>query len=132
MNVIEGIVQRLNSANGMCEVEIETDFGVFYSIVLEHPGEADFVKEGKPVRCTFKETDGEISKEKAYSINTLEGTVKAIEGGPLISLIRLDCKGKIFNFTTTNVQINALGIMEGDKLYVFLSPMRLALESDDG
>ena len=132
MNVIEGTVQRISSADGMCEVEINTELGVFYSVVLKSPGEAEFIKEGRRVRCIFKETDAEILRERVHTINVFEGKVKDLLKGPVISMLSLDCGGKVLRFMLTNKQLSILSLSEGDRVYVVISPMRVVLEVSNG
>ena len=132
MNVIEGTVQRISSADGMCEVEINTELGVFYSVVLESPGEAEFIKEGRRVRCIFKGTDAEILRERVHTINVFEGKVKDLLKGPVISMLSLDCGGKVLRFMLTNKQLSILSLSEGDRVYVVISPMRVVLEVSNG
>ena len=45
MNTIKGTVISVNSANGLCEVEVKTPLGSVYAVVLESPEEAEFVKQ---------------------------------------------------------------------------------------
>jgi len=53
-------------------VKISTELGVLHSVVLENPGEAEFIKEGRRVRCIFKGTDAEILRERVHTINVLK------------------------------------------------------------
>jgi len=132
MNIIEGTVQRVSSSDGVCEVEINTELGVLYSVVLESPGEAEFIKEGRRVRCIFKETDAEILRERVHTINVFEGKVKDLQRGPVISILSVDFEGKVLKFMLTNKQLSMLSPMEGNRVYVVLSPMRVVLEVSDG
>ncbi|NAZ06724.1 MAG: hypothetical protein GU344_02010 [Thermocrinis sp.] len=50
MNAIEGTVVSVNPADGLCEVEVKTPLGSVYTVVLESPGEAEFVRQNKRFR----------------------------------------------------------------------------------
>jgi molybdopterin-binding protein len=131
MNTIKGIVVAVNSTNGLCEVEVKTPLGNIYAVVLESPGEAEFVKENKQVKCVFKETEVLLLREKVSQINLFEGTIKSLEKGRVLSMLVVDCKGEEIRVMLTSRQVTTLGLSQGTKVYMLLLPMHVVLEAQD-
>jgi molybdopterin-binding protein len=131
MNTIKGTVISVNSANGLCEVEVTTPLGNIYAVVLESPGEAEFVKENKRVKCIFKETEVLLLREKVSQINLFEGTIRSLEKGRVLSMLVVDCKGEEIRVMLTSRQVDTLGLSQGTKVYMLLSPMHVVLEAQD-
>ena len=131
MNTIKGTVVSVNSANGVSEVEVKTPLGSVYALVLESPGEAEFVKENKQVKCIFKETEVLLLREKVSQINLFEGTIKSLEKGRVLSMLVVDCKGEEIRVMLTSRQVDNLGLSKGTEVYMLLSPMHVVLEAQD-
>jgi len=131
MNTIKGTVVAVNSANGLCEVEVKTPLGNIYAVVLESPGEAEFVKQNKQVKCIFKETEVLLLKENVSQINLFEGTIKSLEKGRVLSMLVVDCKGEEIRVMLTSRQVDTLGLSQGTEVYMLLSPMHVILEAED-
>lgn len=131
MNTIKGTVISVNSANGVSEVEVKTPLGNIYAVVLERPGEAEFVKENKQVKCIFKETEILLLREKVSQINLFEGTIRSLEKGRVLSMLVVDCKGQEIRVMLTSRQVDTLGLSQGTKVYMLLSPMHVILEAED-
>lgn len=131
MNTIKGTVVSVNSANGLCEVEIKTPLGNVYAVVLKSPEEAEFVKENKRVKCVFKETEVLLLREKVSQINLFEGTIRSLEKGLVLSMLVVDCKGEEIRVMLTSRQVDNLGLSQGTEVYMLLSPMHVILEAQD-
>jgi molybdopterin-binding protein len=131
MNTVKGTVISVNSANSVSEVEVKTPLGSIYAVVLESPGEAEFVKENKRVKCIFKETEVLLLREKVSQINLFEGMIKSLEKGRVLSMLVVDCKGQEIRAMLTNRQVDTLGLPQGTKVYILLSPMHVILEAED-
>jgi molybdopterin-binding protein len=131
MNTIKGTVISVNSTNGVSEVEVKTPLGSVYAVVLESPGEAEFVKENKRVKCIFKETEVLLLREKVSQINLFEGTIKSLEKGRVLSMLVVDCKGQEIRVMLTSRQVDTLGLSKGTEVYMLLSPMHVVLEAQD-
>jgi molybdate transport system regulatory protein len=131
MNTIKGTVVSVNSANGLCEVEVTTPLGSVYAVVLESPEEAEFVKQNKRVKCIFKEMEVLLLREKVSQINLFEGTIKSLEKGCVLSMLVVDCKGQEIRVMLTSRQVDTLGLSQGTKVYMLLSPMHVILEAED-
>jgi molybdopterin-binding protein len=131
MNTIKGTVISVNSANGVSEVEVKTPLGSIYAVVLESPEEAEFVKQNKQVKCIFKETEVLLLREKVSQINLFEGTIKSLEKGSLLSMLVVDCRGQEIRVMLTSRQVDTLGLSQGTKVYMLLSPMHVVLEAQN-
>lgn len=131
MNTIKGTVVSVNSANGLCEVEVKTPLGNVYAVVLKSPEEAEFVKENKRVKCVFKETEVLLLREKVSQINLFEGTIRSLEKGLVLSMLVVDCKGEEIRVMLTSRQVDNLGLSQGTEVYMLLSPMHVILEAQD-
>jgi len=131
MNTIKGIVVAVNSTNGLCEVEVKTPLGNIYAVVLGSPGEAEFVKQNRKVKCIFKETEVLLLKENVSQINLFEGTIRSLEKGRVLSTLVVDCKGEEIRVMLTSRQVDTLGLSQGTKVYMLLSPMHVVLEAQD-
>jgi molybdopterin-binding protein len=112
-------------------VEVKTPLGNIYAVVLESPEEAEFVKENKQVKCIFKETEVLLLREKVSQINLFEGTIKSLEKGRVLSMLVVDCKGEEIRVMLTSRQVDNLGLSQGTKVYMLLSPMHVILEAQD-
>lgn len=131
MNTIKGTVVSVNSANGLCEVEVKTPLGSVYAVVLKSPEEAEFVKQNKRVKCVFKETEVLLLREKVSQINLFEGTIRSLEKGLVLSMLVVDCKGEEIRVMLTSRQVDNLGLSQGTEVYMLLSPMHVILEAQD-
>jgi len=129
MNAINGRVKTVYPADGISEVEVETPILNLYSVILEEKG---FLEEGKEVRCVFKESDLVLLKEKVSLINLFEGVVKKIEEGECLSLVYVDCEGFEIKALLSKRELKALSLKEGDFVFLFVSPIHIALEVLDG
>ncbi|RMH81443.1 MAG: molybdenum-pterin-binding protein [Acidobacteria bacterium] len=128
MNVIHGRVKRINSSNGLSEVEVQTNIGNIYSVVLEAPQEAEFMQEGRAVECIIKETSVVLLKEETPCINTFKGVVRSVERGSVLSFIRVECENLELKAVLLTRQVDTLDLSESHLIYVFLPPMQVALE----
>ncbi|WP_340695354.1 molybdenum-pterin-binding protein [Hydrogenobacter thermophilus] len=128
MNLIRGKIKSIRSTNGVSEVEVQTSIGILYSVVLESPGDAEFVRENSEVECIFKEASVVVLREATPCINTFKGLVKSIDKGFLLSLLTVDCEGVFVKAMLLRRQLDLLKISEGDTVHVFLPPMQIALE----
>lgn len=131
MNTIKGTVVSVNSANGLCEVEVKTPLANVYAVVLKSPEEAEFLKQNKQVKCIFKETEVLLLREKVSQINLFEGTIKSLEKGLVLSMLVVDCKGEEIRVMLTSRQVDNLGLSQGTEVYMLLSPMHVILEAQD-
>lgn len=129
MNAIHGTVKRISSLNGVSQVEVKTDLGDLYTVVLSAPHQAAFVEEGRRVECIVKESSIILMKEKTPCINTFVGVVKSVERGSVLSLVKLTCAGLELKVMLLTKQLDALGISEGEEVYVFVPPLQVALEA---
>jgi len=129
MNAVEGRVRAVYPADGISEVEVETPILNLYSVILEGSG---FLEEGKEVRCIFKESDLVLLRERASLINLFEGVIKKIEEGEVLSLVYLDCKGLEIRALLSKRELKALSLKERDLVFLFVSPIHIALEVLDG
>lgn len=129
MNAIRGRVKRISSLNGVSQVEVKTDFGDLYTVVLSAPHQAAFVEEGRRVECIVKESSIILMKEKTPCVNTFVGVVKNVERGSVLSLVKLTCADLELKVMLLTKQLDALGISEGEQVYAFIPPLQVALEA---
>ncbi len=119
MNKLDGKITSIKSDDHMSIVEMDVSGNHFKTIIIETPGTAGFLYEGSPVKIMFKETEVSIAKNFSGLIslqNKLNGNIKEIETGKLLSKITLDCKGDQIISVITAAAAGQMELRKGDSV----------------
>ncbi len=130
MNKLKGVIKDINSSQNFSIVEIDINGMSIYSIILETPETANYLKNGKQVLVLFKETEVSIGKNVQGLIslrNQIPCKVKKIEKGDILSKIDLECKKhKIVSIITTG-SVNRIKLDVGDEVIAFIKSNEVSL-----
>jgi len=131
MNKIYGKISNIESEDYISIVEINTEIGNFFSLIVETPETADYLKKGKEINILFKETEVEILKNcfLEKNLNTFEGKILNIKKGKVLSKLVIEKKDlKIVSILTTKA-VEILGIKENEKIYFYVKPNEIVIEA---
>lgn len=121
VNELEGVVQNIESANGVYFFEIDIAGETFFALQL-HNG---FNKKTH-VRVRFREGDISIAKqiEPKISISNIhKAVVKGIENGNLLARIELNYKERSLYSLITGKSLKKLNIKIGDEVYFLVKAL---------
>ncbi len=131
MNKIYGKISNIESEDYISIVEINTEIGNFFSLIVETPETADYLKKGKEINILFKETEVEILKNcfLEKNLNTFEGKILNMKKGKVLSKLVIEKKDlKIVSILTTKA-VEILGIKENEKIYFYVKPNEIVIEA---
>lgn len=128
MNIIEGYIKEIKSSDTFSDVKIQTDIGIFHCVLLESPSTADYLKLNNNVKLIFKETDFILCKDVLHSFNTIEGVIKSILKGKILTKVIVENKNYEFSALITNPEFESLNIQLSQKIYLFVKPTNIILE----
>ncbi len=131
MNKIYGKISNIESEDYISIVEINTEIGNFFSLIVETPKTADYLKKGKEINILFKETEVEILKNcfLEKNLNTFEGKILNMKKGKVLSKLVIEKKDlKIVSILTTKA-VEILGIKENEKIYFYVKPNEIVIEA---
>ena len=69
MNIIKGIITKIDSHEGISIVQIQSNNILFKSVVLEDVDSADYLRIGNVIKVMFKETEVIIVNKNDESIS---------------------------------------------------------------
>jgi len=86
---IKGSIANVTSQDIISLVEIDTQCGVFTSLIFETPETASYLKKGKEVMLLFKEAEVGLAKgttgECISYLNSIRGVVRNITKGSILA-----------------------------------------------
>jgi molybdopterin-binding protein len=126
MNTVDGIISEIESADTISNVKIDTDIGNFHCLILENPDTANYLKTGNKVKLIFKDADFIICKEKIYSFNTFEATIKSLSSGKIVSTLTVESKNYKFSILLSNQE--AKGLKTNEKVFLYIKPTNIIIE----
>ncbi|MBJ2125927.1 TOBE domain-containing protein [Flavobacterium sp. IB48] len=131
MNVLKGIITKIQSHEGISLVKLKSNENIFTSIILDVP---DYLKENNTVKIIFKETEVIISKDLNPSIsvqNQLYGRIESIKKGVILSQITLSIgEDKIQSIITTNA-CEQLDLKENQNILALIKTNEVSLSAYD-
>ena len=131
MNKISGKISQIESDKYISLVGVDTKIGRFYSLIVETPETADYLKIGNKVNLLFKETEVEILKN-CYSeknLNTFEGNIFKIQKGKVLSKIFIKNENLEIVSVSTTKGIELLEITESQKIFFYIKPNEIVIEA---
>ena len=119
MNIIKGIINQIDSHEGISIVQIQSNNITFKSVILEDESSSSYLIVGNEVHVLFKETEVIIVNKNDESIslrNRINCQIKAIDKGVLLSKLDLEYeKGEISSIITSEA-VEKLGLEIGNKV----------------
>lgn len=128
MNIVKGRIVGIEFTDTISQVKLNTEIGSFYCVILENPETAKYLKLDNMVNLIFKEVDIVVCRDKIYSFNTFQGTVKSFFRGKIITRIIIDNNNCQFIALITNLEFDNLFIDVGSQLYFYIKPTNIILE----
>lgn len=130
MNILKGNISFIQTQGNISLVKVDAQGVIFSSIVIETPETASYLKIGEPINVVFKETEVVIAKALESDIsllNRIDGTIKEIGDGTLLSKIVLDTNnGDIMAFITTEA-VEKLQLTVGEKVSAMIQTTEIML-----
>lgn len=117
MNKLQGRIIHIESSPHMSLVDVDVDGDIFYSIVLETPETADYLRKGERITLLFKETEVSIARNLAGEIslrNRFKAVIARIERSQILTKVILNYKKtEIISIISTRSS-DRLGLRPGD------------------
>jgi len=130
MNILKGKIAHIRTQGNISLVKVDSEGVLFSSIVIETPETASYLKLGTPIHVVFKETEVVLAKKLEQEIsmlNRVQGVVKAIDDGKLLSKIQVETKvGKITAFITSEA-VEALQLKLGEEICAMVQTTEIML-----
>ncbi|WP_026464567.1 TOBE domain-containing protein [Adhaeribacter aquaticus] len=117
MNQVLGIISQIESGEDISLITIAAWEEQFYSLVIDTPDTAPYLKIGQEVIMVFKETEMAIGKNLSGGLssrNCFPGSITKIISGKILSSVYLDYKGQILCAIITTQSVKALNLLIGD------------------
>ncbi len=131
MNKIPGEISQIESDEYISLIEIITKIGMFYSLIVETPKTADYLKIGNKVNLLFKETEVEILKhcypEKVLNIS--KGKVSKVQNGKILSKVFIKNSDLEVVSVTTTKGLKMLNIKENEEIFFYIKPNEIVIEA---
>ncbi len=131
MNKISGEISQIESDKYISLVGVDTKIGRFYSLIVETPETADYLKIKRKVNLLFKETEVEILKNcyLEKNLNTFEGTISNIQKGKILSRISIKNGDLEIISVLTTKGIEILELKENEKIFFYIKPNEIVIEA---
>lgn len=130
MNQLRGRIVGIESNDHVSLVDVEISGDTFSAMLLETPESAPYLAIGNEVQLMFKETEVSLAKNLSGLIslrNRVQGTVRAVRSGAILSEVELDYRGhKLVSIITTR-SIRRLSIREGDEVEALIKANEVSL-----
>ena len=130
MNILPGVIYKVESAKGISLVDICIDKDQFSSLIINSESTDEYIQTGNQVNMLFKETEISLKNYRDKLVkrqNKVIAKVIAISNGKILSEVKLDYKG----FTVTAIiltrLLNELGLEAGKKAVMILRTQEILL-----
>lgn len=131
MNEINAVIKAIHT-EGTVSVVVAQGAGIaFHSMVLDTPETAEYLQEGKPVVIAFKESAVSIAKNVSGLLsirNRIPCTVSGVEKGDVLAMVKLDCKGHVFESLITTSAAEELDLKGGDSVEALIKTTDISLQ----
>lgn len=134
MNILNGILSKIQSREGISLVKIQSNNAIFSSIVLDTPETASYLKINNSVKIIFKETEVIISKDINPNIsiqNQLLCQIQTIKKGILLAEISLIFDESIIKSIITTNACEKLDLKENDSVLALIKTNEISLSPND-
>ena len=132
MNVLTGEIETVTVQGSLSLVRVSVGSTRLSAIVIDTPDTAPYLTPGNTIRVIFKETEVIIGKGTEHAIslqNKLEGHVRSIESGKLLSKLTLDTTvGQVVSIITTNA-VEQLRLQEGSEVTAMIKTNEMMLSA---
>ena len=123
MNQLKGTIKSIQVSGNLSLIDINISGEVFKAIVIDTPEEAVYMKVGREVTVTFKETEVIIGKKVEHQIslrNRLLCTITDIDKGELLSKLTLSHpSGQIKSIITSNA-VDSLNLNRNEEVWAMI------------
>lgn len=134
MNILNGILSKIQSHEGISLVKIQSNNAIFSSIVLDTPETASYLKINNSVKIIFKETEVIISKDINPNIsiqNQLLCQIQTIKKGVLLAEISLLFNDSIIKSIITTNACETLALKQNDSVLALIKTNEISLSPND-
>jgi molybdopterin-binding protein len=120
MNEFRGEIIDIEVSGRLSLVSVNiSDYFILKSIVIETPETADYLSKKTQIKVLFKETEVILFTDNNITTsieNRIEGTIKRIEKGVLLSKVEIATKaGELVSIISTSA-VNKLGLKHGTNI----------------
>ena len=130
MNRLAGVITDIETSNELSIVSVKVGIHMISSIIIETPETASYLQLQQPIDVLFKETEVSIGKNLSGELSIeskLPCIVNSIEGGILLSKVKLGFNGEyIWSIVTTN-SLNQLGLKINDQVLAMIKTNEIML-----
>lgn len=130
MNILEGIITRIETSGSLSIVKVEVGDISLKTILIETSNTAPYLKKGNNVNVIFKETEVAVGKGVIHNNsmqNRIPGSILEIERGELLSKLTIGATlGKIKAIITSSA-VEELQLMIGEKVTAMIKTNEIML-----
>jgi len=134
MNQLRGCITAIESNGFVSLVDVAVGADRFAAILLESPASAPYLAIGRDVRVLFKETEVSLAKNLSGQLslrNRLNGKVRHIRRGAILSEVELDYQGESVTSIITTRAVDRLDLLEGDEVEALIKANEVSLMGAD-
>lgn len=132
MNILKGNIANVTSKDIISLVEIDTQCGIFTSLIFETPETASYLKKGKEVMLLFKEAEVGLAKntngDSTSYLNSIRGVVRNITKGSILAEVAVSTGNAIIKSIVPIKSIDKMHLKDGDDVHVVITPNEISLE----
>ncbi|MEN8188059.1 MAG: TOBE domain-containing protein [Bacteroidota bacterium] len=130
MNKLEGKIESISVKGSLSLVMVNVNNTLLTTIVIDNPETSPYLKEEKPVKVIFKETEVIIGKGEQNQIslqNKFKGKIDSIDTGELLCKININTSvGKIASIITANA-VRKLDLKPGTEVTAMIKTNEMML-----
>lgn len=131
MNRLKGVVRSVDSNDYISYVEVGTEVGPLFLVLLETPSKADYLQTGKEITLIFNPTNIKISKTEPQNMlvdNIIQCKVIQIREGKILSAVTLKHSNtQIISYITTK-SLKKTDLKPADDVFALISPTDIMVE----
>ena len=130
MNILNGIVSKMERYEGISLIDINIGEDEFSSLIIETETTRKYIKVGSEIDMLFKETEISLKNYHDKLIkrnNKFVAKVISIEKGKILSDVELEYNSQLLKVITLTRHINELNLEVGKKAVVILRTQEILL-----
>ena len=136
MNKISGEIVEISSSENISLIAVNTGSRVLYSLIVEIPETAKYLKIGEKIYLLVKETEIALAKNIQSSqtsfLNQIDCTVEEIISGKVLSKIVLDCETCRLKAILPSKAIKQMNLKENENVVALIKANEITIMEANG
>ncbi|WP_297455524.1 TOBE domain-containing protein [Persephonella sp.] len=136
MNKISGEIVEISSSENISLIAVNTGSRILYSLVVETPETAKYLKIGEKIYLLVKETEIALAKDmqscQTSFLNQINCTVEKIISGKVLSKIVLNCETCQLKSILPSKAIKQMSLKENENVVALIKANEITIMEANG